>query len=73
MISPRGSNDGSRILAIDKEAKTIAVTIRVAGRVCDGEFVVHSLSGGGELLVEIGGNAVTIFPACAAERSIRAS
>jgi len=73
MISPRGSNGGSRILAINQKAEALAVAIRIASRVGDREFMVDCLAGRRELLVEIGGNAETILPALTAEWTVCAS
>lgn len=73
IVAPFCPDGRARVLAIDLQAKLVTVAVRIASGVGDREVVGDSVAGRGKFLIEIGGNAVTILPACATERTICAS
>lgn len=72
IISPAGSDDGTRILAVNKKALSRSVTIWVACGVGNFKTIRDSVASGRVLLIKICGNAVTATPARSCQGPVRA-
>ncbi|KAI7341517.1 hypothetical protein KC315_g19 [Hortaea werneckii] len=53
----------SRVLVVDEKAQAFPVAVRVASAVRNRQIVCDCVSGGGELLVEVGSYAIAVTPA----------
>jgi len=69
-VTPVGLDGRSRVLTVDQITWLVSVAIHVAGGVGNFEVVRDSLASGWVLLVEVGGNAVSIAPAGPGERTV---
>ena len=62
-ITPCRSYERPRVLAVDEQTCPRPMSIWVTGSVRNFKIVCHCVASRRELLIEVGGNAVTVGPA----------